>query len=56
MDQRRATAASTLLGPPVVPFFLYIEGSPTKIDYRKDGTLILPFLLEDLVTFRVVAW
>ena len=25
------------------------EGSPTKIDYRKKGTLILSSLLEDLV-------
>ena len=25
------------------------EGSPTKIDYRKKGTLILASLLEDLV-------
>ena len=25
------------------------EGSPTKIDDRKKGTLILPSLLEDLV-------
>ena len=25
------------------------EGSPTKIDYRKKGTLILTSLLEDLV-------
>ena len=25
------------------------EGSPTKIDYRQKGTLILTFLLEDVV-------
>ena len=25
------------------------EGSPTKVDYRKKGTLILTSLLEDLV-------
>ena len=32
-----------LLGPLVVPFLtpLWGEGSPTKIDYRKKGTLIL---------------
>ena len=38
------------LGPPVVPFCLCFgwEGSPTKIDYRKMGTLILNSLLEDL--------
>ena len=39
-----------LLGPPVVPFYPFLgEGSPTKIDYRKKGTLILTSLLEDLV-------
>ena len=38
-----------LLGPPVVPFYPCLaEGSPTKIDYRKKGTLILSSLLEDL--------
>ena len=38
------------LGPPVVPFTPFLgEGSPTKIDYRKKGTLILNSLLEDLV-------
>ena len=37
------------LGPPVVPFHFFLgEGSPTKIDYRRKGTL----LLEDLETFR----
>ena len=30
------------------------EGSPTKIDYRKKGTLALTSLLEDLV--GVGAW
>ena len=30
------------------------EGSPTKIDYRKKGTLILTSLLEDLVGPGVV--
>ena len=29
------------------PFFGW-EGSPTKIDYRKKGTLMLTSLLEDL--------
>ena len=39
----------SLLGPPVVPFYpFWGEGSPTKIDYRKKGTLILTSL-EDLV-------
>ena len=38
------------LGPPVVPFYPFLrEGSPTKIDYRKKGTLMLTSLLEDLV-------
>ena len=32
---------------PIYPFLG--EGSPTKIDYRKKGTLMLTFLLEDLV-------
>ena len=31
----------------LLPFFAW-EGSPTKIDYRKKGTLILSSLLEDL--------
>ena len=36
-------------GPPVVPFYTFLgEASPTKID-RKQGTLILASLLEDLV-------
>ena len=31
---------------PVVPFYPFTgEGSPTKIDYRKKGTLILTSLL-----------
>ena len=38
------------LAPPVVPFCRFLgEGSPTKIDYRKKGALILTSLLEDLV-------
>ena len=38
-----------LLGPPVVPFYPFLgEGSPTKINYRIQGTLILTSLLEDL--------
>ena len=37
------------LGFPVVPFYpLLGEGSLTKMDYRKKGTLILTSLLEDL--------
>ena len=33
-----------------MPFYSVLgEGSPTKIDYRKKGTLILTSLLEDLV-------
>ena len=34
--------------PPFCQFCLG-EGSPTKIDYRQKGTLILTSLLEDLV-------
>ena len=34
---------------PVVPFYVFWgEGSPTKIDYRKKGSLSLASLLEDL--------
>ena len=36
---------------PFYRFFLGWEGSPTKIDYRKKGTLILTSLLEDLGKF-----
>ena len=37
------------LGPPVVPFLPFFgEGSPTKLDYRRKGTLILTVVLEDL--------
>ena len=33
-----------------MPFYPFLgEGSPTKIDYRKKGTLILASLLEDLL-------
>ena len=34
-----------------MPFYRFFlgEGSPTKLDCRKKGTLILTFLLEDLV-------
>ena len=40
----------TQLSPPVLPFSpLFGEGSPTKIDYRKKGTLNLISLLENLV-------
>ena len=36
--------------PPVVPFYPFSgEGSPTKIDYSKKGTLILTSPLEDLI-------
>ena len=41
------------LGPPLLPFYPFVgEGSPTKIDYRKKGTLMLTSLLEDLVEGR----
>ena len=54
LDEHRAQSpqvgAVLLLGPPVVPCYPFLgEGSPTKIDYRKKGTLILTSLLEDLV-------
>ena len=43
----------TYLGPPVVPFLPYSgEGSPTKIDYPKKGTLVITSLLEDLATIQ----
>ena len=34
---------------PLYRFFFGWEGSPTKINYREKGTLILSSLLEDLV-------
>ena len=42
------------LGPPVVPFLTLFmgEGSPTKIDYRKKGALILTSLLQDLANLK----
>ena len=37
-----------------MPFHPFLgEGSPTKTDYRKKGTLIPTFLLEDLVNMGV---
>ena len=46
--------ATTLLGPPVVPFYPFFgEGVSTKIDYRKKGTLILTSLLDDLAVFEI---
>ena len=39
----------------LVPFYRFFfgwEGSPTKTDYRKNGSLILSSLLEDLVVFQ----
>ena len=42
-------------GLPVVPFYPFLgEGSPSKIDYRKKGTLILTSLLEDLGMFQTI--
>ena len=43
-------AINLLQGAPVVPCYPF---SPTRIDYRKKGTLILTSLLEDLVLHRV---
>ena len=40
----QAMSPSTALEPT-----FFGEGSPTKIDYRKKGTLILTSLLEDLI-------
>ena len=34
------------LGPPVVPFYPFLGGRVTKIDYSKKGTLILTSLLD----------
>ena len=37
-----------------MPFYTFLgEGSPTKLDYRKKGILILTSLLEDL---GLVVW
>ena len=47
--RKRAQLETRVTRPPsssLLPFFG--EGSPTKIDYRKKGTLILTSLLEDL--------
>ena len=45
----RSLSWLAMLGPPVVLFYpFWGEGSPTKTDYRKKGTLILSSLLEDL--------
>ena len=44
---RQAGCSVSLFALPSYPFLG--EGSPTKIDYRKKGTLILTSLLEDLV-------
>ena len=45
------------LGPPAIgallPFLFCVLGSPAKIDYRKEGTLTLTTLLEDLVEVDV---
>ena len=52
-DSRRR--ALILLIPPVVPCYPFLEeGSPTKIDYRKKGTLFLASLLEDLVLIGLI--
>ena len=46
--------ADLQLGPPVVPFYTFLgEGSPTKIDYRRKGTLVLASLLEDLANYSL---
>ena len=40
------------LASPVLPFHPFLgEASPTEIDYRKKGILILTSLLEDLGSF-----
>ena len=40
------------LGPASIALVPFFGGSPTKIDYRKKGTLILTSLLADLVDLR----
>ena len=46
--------SNDFLGPSVVPFYPFLgEGSPTKIDHRKKGTLILTSLLEDLASAQI---
>ena len=43
-----------VLGRPVVPFYPFLgEGSPTQINYRRKGDLILSSLLEDLVSDKL---
>ena len=47
-SNQKIFSSSACLDPPV-PFYLLLgQGSPTKIDYRQKGTLILTSLLEDL--------
>ena len=46
-------ACNALAPSALFPFFG--EGSPTKIDYRRKGTLILTSLLEDLVEHLSIA-
>ena len=54
--KRDGRDTNSCLGPPVVPFCPFLgEGSPTEIDYRKKGALILTSLLEDLVLIHAKA-
>ena len=44
--------STAILGPPRSALLRFLGGRfPTKIDYRKKGSFILSFLLEDLVFF-----
>ena len=51
--QRAGPCCSFVLGPRLLPFYPFLgEGSPTKIDYRKKGTL-----MEDLDwSFTSLVW
>ena len=49
MDKKRLQLAIQALSPSSALLPVYGEGSRTTVDYRKEGTLILKPLLEDLV-------
>ena len=52
-EQERSYAVCLFSRSPSSALYPFLgEGSPTKMDYRKKGTLILTSLLEDLVLFK----
>ena len=51
-DGRSLSNKASFFGGALLPFLFWGEGSPTKIEYRKDGTLIVTSPLEDLEGLR----